>query len=393
MIAATHTNDDFDNAALLGDGLDFILGHFEEPKWPRTVSTYTTEGRQILVYSKTQAIARFKQANLLDCRINAYPDYTGIRGINRQAPNFIFIDLDLSRFNSVEALDRALMNVLKNIKEKFNGAQATVIWSGNGYHIYLPIQAFVLELESVFADFEEPSRKFLRFSEKMLTNNKADPCHSNNLSFKNCMLRIPGSHNSKCVKRNNNSLGSTTEVKIIQKWDGNRPAINWLLRDFRRYLIQEKIDNNLPQRKRSSPNTKIMPTKRLWIETLLDIPIEDYRKYAIRRIIAPYLINIRKLAYDDAFNITKNWLNTCDKIKPLDFNANVKIKDTLRAATRVGYLPMGFSDLKSENGELYRHILNRFGNASSKLKDRGYHMQQPFPQVNLEVDLTIDYSG
>jgi hypothetical protein len=38
-----------------------------------------------------------------------------------------------------------------------------------------------------------------------------------------------------------------------------------------------------------------MPTKRLWIETLLDIPIEDYRKYAIRRIIAPYLINIRKV--------------------------------------------------------------------------------------------------
>ena len=75
------------------------------------------------------------------------------------------------------------------------------------------------------------------------------------------------------------------------------------------------------------------------------------------------------MPYDDAFKVTKNWVNSCDKIKPLDFNANVKIKDTLRAATRVGYLPMGFSDLKSENGELYRHILNRFGNASSKLKD------------------------
>jgi hypothetical protein len=65
---------------------------------------------------------------------------------------------------------------------------------------------------------------------------------------------------------------------------------------------------------------------------------------------------------DDALNVTKNWLNSCDKLRPLDFNANVKIKDALRAATRVGYLPMGFSDLKSENEELYRYISNRIGN-------------------------------
>jgi hypothetical protein len=55
---------------------------------------------------------------------------------------------------------------------------------------------------------------------------------------------------------NNNCSDSATEVKIIQKWDGNRPAINWILRDFRRYLIQEKIDNKVAERKRSSPNTK-----------------------------------------------------------------------------------------------------------------------------------------
>jgi Primase X len=323
-----------------------------------------------LVYDKEEALARFKHANLLDCRINAYPDYTGFGGINRQVPNFIFIDLDLSRFNSRNALDRALTSVLKNIKEKFRGAEPTVIWSGNGYHIYLPIQAFILESESVFAEYEQPSKKFLRFSERMLTNNKADPCHSSNLSFKNCMLRVPGSHNWECVKRNNNSLGSTTEVKIIQKWDGKRPAINWLLRDFRRYLILEKIDNNVAERKRTrlSPTVKATPAKRMWIETLLEIPIGDYRKKAIRRIIAPYLVNIKKMAYDDAFSIMKNWLDSCDKIRPLDFNANVKIKDALKAATRVGYLPMAFDDLKAEERELYRDISNRFGRASSQTK-------------------------
>jgi hypothetical protein len=70
-----------------------MLSHFDEPIWPRTISTHTTEGRQILVYSKEEAVARYKQASLLDCRINAYPDYTEYRGINRQAPNFVFLDL------------------------------------------------------------------------------------------------------------------------------------------------------------------------------------------------------------------------------------------------------------------------------------------------------------
>jgi hypothetical protein len=74
------------------------------------------------------------------------------------------------------------------------------------------------------------------------------------------------------------------------------------------------------------------------------------------RMIRP----VKKIAYDDAFNTMKNWLDSCDKIRPLDFNANIK-RDALRAATRVGYLPMAFNDLKSENGELYRHISKRFG--------------------------------
>ena len=291
----TNTNDD----TTVADGLDFIVSHCEEPIWPRKISTHTTGESQVLVYSREEALARFSQAKLLDCRINAYPDYTGFGDVNRHAPNFIFIDLDLSRFNSLMALDRALRNVLDSIKEKFRGAQATVMWSGNGYHIYLPIQAIVLESESVFSQYEQPSRKFLRFSEKMLTNNKADPCHSDNLSFKNCMLRIPGSRNWECVKRNNDIPGPTTEVRIVQKWDGNRPAINWLLRDFRRYLIQEKIDNKIAARKR----TRISSTaRRLWIEILLDMSVGDYRKEAIRKIIAPYLVNIKKIAYDDAFS-------------------------------------------------------------------------------------------
>jgi hypothetical protein len=222
-------------------GLDFILNHFQEPIFPRTISTKATENGQHLVYSKEEALARFQQADILDCKINAYPNRSEWKGLNRQAPNFIFIDLDLGKFRSRLALDRALTKTLKNISDKFNTeVTPTVLWSGNGYHIYLPVEAFILEQESEFARFGNPSRKFIQFAESYLSNNKSDPEHSKGLSFRNCMVRIPGSFNSKKDKR---------EVKIIQKWNGIRPSIKPLLYRFDLYLLVRRSkelhkDNN-----------------------------------------------------------------------------------------------------------------------------------------------------
>jgi hypothetical protein len=38
-------------------GLDFIISHLNEPIWPRKISTKTTEGRQVMVSSKQEALA------------------------------------------------------------------------------------------------------------------------------------------------------------------------------------------------------------------------------------------------------------------------------------------------------------------------------------------------
>ena len=42
------------------NGLDFIISLFPEPVWPRTISTKTTENRQVRVCSKQQAMAWYK---------------------------------------------------------------------------------------------------------------------------------------------------------------------------------------------------------------------------------------------------------------------------------------------------------------------------------------------
>ena len=94
---------------------------------------------------------------------------------------------------------------------------------------------FILEEEEIFAKFidqngKDLTSKFMQFAEDFLTNKKGDPQHRP--SIHSCLVRIPGTINSKC--------GQT--VRIMQRWDGQKPAINYLLRDFRRWLIDEKLE-------------------------------------------------------------------------------------------------------------------------------------------------------
>ncbi|TLX87322.1 MAG: DNA primase noncatalytic subunit PriX [Thaumarchaeota archaeon] len=333
------------------DGIEFILNHFTEPIFPRTISTHKSQGKQFEIFSKEEMIKAYEESDLFDCRVNAYPSYTEYKGIQRYPPNFIFADLDLSTFRNLVALDRALQTTLRIIRIKINGTP-TVVWTGNGYHIYQPIDAIILEEFTPFEEFENPSLKFLRFAENKLTSGKSDPSH--NPSFKSCMIRIPGSYNSKCSSDKN-------EVKIYQKWDGYRPPISLLLGSFHAYLVDQKIkEMKLKKRiEKRFGNAAQQSNSIHWIETLLQTPIEDYRKNAIGLILTPYLINIRKISYDDAFSIIREWLTKCNELRHLDSNFDYRIKNSLYTAIKKQTLPMRLDTLENKNRELHRLLTEK----------------------------------
>ena len=143
-------------------------------------------------------IKAYRESNYIDCRVNAYPSYTEYKGIQRYPPNFLFADLDLSSFRDRRALERALESSLKTIRLRIGG-NPTVLWTGNGYHIYQPAEGVILEQYTEFEEFQQPSTKFLKYAEQYLTNEKSDRSH--NPSFKSCMIRIAGSVNSKIIER------------------------------------------------------------------------------------------------------------------------------------------------------------------------------------------------
>jgi hypothetical protein len=309
--------------------LELILAHFASNDFPRTISTKTTEGRQRLVNDKEEALARYKQANYFDCRINAYTELDS-------CPNLLFADID----NLESYVIEQALNTYKRL-----GWQPTVLFTGSGYHIYQPVESLRLEDVNDFAESYDPSRQFLKFSTEYLADGKADPNH--NPSFRSCMLRIPGSINSK----------NGNEVKVLQKWNGQRPSIVPLLGIFYSWLATNKAEQEV--RFSSFSSYKLDRTSINWIESLLKTPLDDYRKTIANLVLAPYLVNIRQLQYDAAFMIIKSWLEQCTSLRKLDFNADYITNAALVNARKTNYKPMRLDTLKQRNPEIYkRFILN-----------------------------------
>ena len=172
------------------------------------------------------------------------------------------------------------------------------------------------------------------------------------------MIRIPGTYNSKYPQARN-------EVKVIQKWDGYRPPMKLLLESFQSYLVDQNI-KEIKLRKRIEKRFGITGDKSnsiSWIETLLRTPVDDYRKNAIGLILAPYLINIKKLPYENASTILRDWLKKCSQLRRLDSNFDYKVKYCLNSAIRKLQLPIRFSTLEKKNKELHNLLSTKMQEA------------------------------
>jgi hypothetical protein len=73
-------------------------------------------------------------------------------------------------------LNLAKAKTLAKIENSFDLSKkfgpATIIWSGNGYHLYIPAdsQGVILEQMPEFSKFKEPSKEFLRLKPVFFTS-------------------------------------------------------------------------------------------------------------------------------------------------------------------------------------------------------------------------------
>jgi hypothetical protein len=76
------------------EGVEFIIKHLQGVLFPRKIMTKKI-GYQIEVSDMDSLLRYYRESDYLDCRINAYPVFTGYKGTNMTPPGFIMIDLDL----------------------------------------------------------------------------------------------------------------------------------------------------------------------------------------------------------------------------------------------------------------------------------------------------------
>jgi hypothetical protein len=339
------------------EGLDFMMEHFEDceelprqrTRFPRNLLTGPTR-RPYTVNSREEAMMYYKPALYEDCYLNAYTNYEEmiqkgeLPATYKPLPRHVMIDLDRVSFQTDEELETALKETLANIRENITGLSGrvpTVIWSGNGYHIHIPLDGWgtcPLEELPEFYNFRNyPAAaltdKFLRWIERELTNGKADQHH--NPSIKSCLFRVPGTINSKAK-----AAGKDPFVRIVQgkypylklglpQHHNNRLSrpTNTFLNKFLASLIQEVIDAKVEKLNRRRYFTRIgnnnnnnnnSNNSMSWVDRLLQTPVEDGRKNLIFWVLAPYLITVRGLDYDRAYHILEAWLEKCDSVRSLE---------------------------------------------------------------------------
>jgi hypothetical protein len=424
------------------DDIKFLLTHFEQPEFPRRISTIGTEekydDKQRAVYSLVEMLSEFERADWINCKINAY-NYIGelkahrtqlypsiqkpltlddvIQQIQQKArseaaPVVLFFDLDDKK---------ALPATRKRIKDVFmdDELEPTTINTGNGLHLVLPLEldpskypAMPLDNTETWRDRLLPGRTqasatlialthfrngryysipenlspgnmLLRFSEDFLTNDKADVAH--NPSVRSCMVRSPGSYNLKRIK-----AGLDSEVNIIGRWNGQKKAhILFLINRFHEHLRKlrkeqiHQVEIQERKRKRILRNNRILesasymtvttngkitnPTaiklsyKYWYIEPLSKMAVVDFRKHAASMVFAPYYLNIKGWSYDVSRHAILYWLDQCDKVCSLNFDAEDKVNDWLdyiidRSKDGQKYLPLGDQKFKEHVPELYEQL-------------------------------------
>ena len=140
-------------------GLDIIISHFE-PYFPRRISTHTTRGEQILVYSREETLARFRQSNLIDCRISTYPYPVPVsyEGVNMQPPNFFLSDIDRKDFKTNKSFNDAMQQTLQNFRDKLRGGSPSVLWSGGGCGHSFRNGGYLCEVQRTFKEVDAVCR-------------------------------------------------------------------------------------------------------------------------------------------------------------------------------------------------------------------------------------------
>jgi hypothetical protein len=102
-----------------------------------------------------------------------------------------------------------------------------------------------------------------------------------------------------------------------------------------------------------------IPASYEWIETLLQTPIADHRKHTIDLVLAPFLIVIKHLSFEDSYFIIKDWIvkcNSLEMLKPSIEYFDNRIKAAINNSIQSRIPPILQENSQKRYPDWYRHL-------------------------------------
>ena len=96
-----------------------------------------------------------------------------------------------------------------------------------------------------------------------------------------------------------------------------------------------------------------------WIEQLLQRPVKDGRHRLLWHVLAPYLINVRKLSADQAERVLQEYFDKCNAVRRLEPSSHSfkrLIRYYLRVAEKDGYPPWRLETIERLDPQLAQTV-------------------------------------
>jgi len=96
-----------------------------------------------------------------------------------------------------------------------------------------------------------------------------------------------------------------------------------------------------------------------WIEQLLQHPVEDGRHRLLWHVLAPYLINVKKLSPDQAEKVLQEYFEKCNAVRSLEpssYSFKRLIRYYLKSAEKHGYPPWRLETIERQDPQLAQTV-------------------------------------
>lgn len=120
-----------------------------------------------------------------------------------------------------------------------------------------------------------------------------------------------------------------------------------------------RIDQGLSEPRPRVRAEKRTPASYGWIEKLLQHPISDGRHRVLWHVLAPFLINTKKLPPEIAEQVLREYFEKCAALKPLEPSRSQFLRDIrnyVRVAQRDGYPPWRLQTIERKDPQLFEII-------------------------------------